>query len=79
MKRIWLDKEGGKKRPIGISALEDKIVQKAVAKILDVIYDKDFHTFSHGFREDHSQHMALHELREQNINFVVDADVSGFF
>ncbi|MCP4309677.1 MAG: group II intron reverse transcriptase/maturase, partial [Bacteroidetes bacterium] len=83
VKRIWIDKEGGKKRPIGISALEDKIVQKAVAKILDVIYDRNFHGFSHGFREGHSQHMALHELRAQcrtqNINFVIDADVSGFF
>lgn len=83
VKRIWIDKEGGKKRPIGISALEDKIVQKGVAKILDVIYDRNFYDFSHGFREGHSQHMALHELREQcrkqNINFIIDADVSGFF
>ncbi len=48
-----------------LQALEDKIVQKAVAKILDVVYDRNFHGFSHGFREGHSQHMALHELREQ--------------
>lgn len=83
VKRIWIDKEGGKKRPIGISALEDKIVQKAVAKILDVVYGWNFHGFSHGFREGHSQHMALHELREQsrkqNINWIIDADVCGFF
>ncbi len=83
VKRIWIDKEGGKKRPIGISALEDKIVQKAVAKILNVVYDSIFHGFSHGFREGHSQHMALDELRKQcigkNINFIIDADVSGFF
>jgi len=83
VKRIWIDKEGGKKRPIGISALEDKIVQKAAAKILDVVYDRNFYGFSHGFREGHSQHMALDELREQcrqkNINWIIDADVCGFF
>ncbi len=83
VKRIWIDKEGGKKRPIGISALEDKIVQKAAAKILDVVYSSKFHGFSHGFREGHSQHMALDELRKQcigkNINWIIDADVSGFF
>ena len=83
VQRIWIDKDGGKKRPIGISALEDKIVQKAAAKILDVVYDRNFHGFSHGFREGHSQHMALDELREQcrkkNINWIIDADVSGFF
>ncbi len=83
VKRIWIDKEGGKKRPIGISALEDKIVQKAAAKILNVVYDSKFHGFSHGFREGHSQHMALDELRKQchgkNINWIIDADVSGFF
>jgi len=81
--RIWIDKEGGKKRPIGISALEDKIVQKAAATILNVVYEDVFHDFSHGFREGHSQHMAIAELRElcnkKNINWIVDADVSGFF
>ncbi|QTA93405.1 reverse transcriptase domain-containing protein [Desulfonema magnum] len=83
VKRIWLDKENGEKRPIGIPALEDKIVQKAVETVLYVIYDVDFYDFSHGFRKGHSQHMAIHEVREQclrlNINWVVDADVSGFF
>jgi len=83
VKRIWIDKEGGKKRPIGITALEDKIVQKAVATLLNAVFDRNFHGFSHGFREGHSQHMALAELREQcrkmNINWIIDADVSGFF
>ena len=83
VKRIWIDKEGGKKRPIGIAALEDKIVQKAAASILTAVFDNKFHGFSHGFREGHSQHMALHELREQcramNVNWIIDADVSGFF
>ena len=83
VKRIWIEKEGGKKRPIGISALEDKIVQKAAATILNVVYDGKFHPFSHGFREGHSQHEAIIELREQcqkmNVNWIVDADVTGFF
>ena len=65
VKRIWVDKEGGKKRPIGIPALEDKIVRKAVATILGVVYEPLFHDFSHGFRPDHSQHMALSELRDK--------------
>ena len=83
VKRIWLEKEDGRKRPIGIPALEDKIVQKATETILYVIYDVDFYDFSHGFRKGHSQHEAIHEVREQclklNINWIVDADVSGFF
>jgi group II intron reverse transcriptase/maturase len=83
VKRIWLEKENREFRPIGIPALEDKIVQKAVETILCVIYDVDFYDFSYGFRKGRSQHDALHELREQcgklRINWIVDADVSGFF
>lgn len=83
VKRIWIEKEGGKLRPIGIPALEDKIVQKAVVSIMNAIYEVDFHEFSYGFRKGHSQHMALNDLREQcrkkNINWIVDADISGFF
>ena len=83
VKRIWIDKENGKKRPIGIPALEDKIVQKAVATILDAIYEVDFYDFSYAFRRGHSQHMALHELREKclklNIGWIVSADITGLF
>ena len=83
VKRIWIDKEGGKKRPIGIPALEDKIVQRAVSTILNVIYDVNFFDFSHAFRKGHSQHKALHELREMcrklNIGWIVSADISGLF
>jgi len=70
VKRIWIDKEGGKKRPIGIPALEDKIVQSAVSTILNVVFDVNFYDFSHAFRKGHSQHMAIHELREscRNLN-----------
>ena len=83
VKRIWVDKEGGKKRPIGIPALEDKIVQKAAATILGVLYEPLFHDFSHGFRPGHSQHKALSELREMchelNINWILSADITGLF
>jgi group II intron reverse transcriptase/maturase len=83
VKRIWIDKEGGKKRPIGIPALEDKIVQRAVSTLLNVIYDVNFYDFSHAFRKDHSQHKALHELREKclklNIGWIVSADITGLF
>jgi len=83
VKRIWVDKEDGKERPIGIPALEDKIVQKAVATILGVVYEPIFHEFSHGFRPGHSQHKALHELREKcrklSINWILSADIKGLF
>ena len=83
VERVWIDKEDGKKRPIGKPGFEDKIVQRAVVMILEVIYNHVFYDFSHGFRKGHSQHQALHELRERcllmNIGWIVDADVSGFF
>lgn len=83
VERVWIDKEGGKKRPIGKPCFEDKIVQRAVIMILEAIYGDVFHPFSHGFRKGHSQHQALHELREQciklGIRWIVDADVSGYF
>lgn len=83
VKRIWVEKEGGQKRPIGIPALEDKIVQKAVTTLLGVVYEPIFHDFSHGYRPGHSQHKALSELREKcrklNINWILSADISGLF
>ena len=83
VERVWLDKEDGRKRPIGKPVLEDKIVQRAVAMLLEAVYEQDFHDFSYGFREGRSPHQALHELREQcmgmNIGWIVDLDVCGFF
>ena len=83
VKRAWIDKGGGKKRPIGIPALEDKIAGRAVTMLLEAVYDNDFHSFSHGFRKGHSQHMAIKELRDQcyatGTKWIVDADVSEFF
>jgi len=83
VKRVWIDKENGKKRPIGITALEDKIVQRAVEMLLSPIYEQMFYDFSHGYRRGHSPHQALKELREQctrlNIKWIVSADISGLF
>jgi len=83
VKRVWLEKEGNKKRPIGIPCLEDKIVGRAVSMLLESIYENDFHYFSYGFRPNRNQHMALKEIWDQctynNIRWIVDADVQGFF
>jgi len=83
VKRIWIDKEDGKERPIGIPALEDKIVQRAVVTLLQTVYDIQFYEFSHAFRRDHNQHQAIGELREQcrqlNIGWIVSADITGLF
>ncbi len=83
VERVWLDKEDGRKRPIGKPTFEDKIVQRAVVMLLEPIYEQEFYDFSHGFRKGHSAHQALHEMREacrqQNINWIIDADVSRFF
>ena len=83
VKRVWIEKEGGDKRPLGIPEFEDKIVQRAVEMLLSAIYEEDFHEFSHGFRKGRSQHKALHELREQcrqkNVNWILTADITGLF
>jgi len=83
VKRVWIDKDDGRKRPIGIPVLEDKIVQRAVTMLLESVYEQEFLYFSYGFRPGRNQHQALHELREQCMNnpirVILDVDVSGFF
>jgi len=83
VKRVWLDKEDGKKRPIGKPVLEDKIAQRAVVMILEAIYEQVFYSFSYGFRIGRSPQEALRELRKRcmgmNIKWILDVDVSGFF
>ncbi len=83
IKRVWIDKDRQRKRPIGLSELEDKIVQKAAEMLLSAIYGQDFYGFSYGFREGKSAHQGLKELRDccrlKNIGWIVDADISGFF
>ncbi len=82
-KRIWLPKPDGRQRPIGIAALEDKIVQQAVAWILNQIFEEDFVGFSYGFRPGRNPHNALDALwvgiTQRKVNWVLDADISSFF
>ena len=70
-------------RPLGIAALEDKIVQSAVVTVLNQIYEEDFRGFSYGFRPGRSQHRALDALyvgiRGKKVNWVVESDLKGFF
>lgn len=82
-KRIWINKEDGRKRPIGIAIVEDKIVQQAVVWILNQIYEEDFVGYSYGFRPGRSQHNALDAvwvgITQCRINWVLDADIRSFF
>ncbi len=82
-KRAWISKEDGRRRPLGLAALEDKIVQQAVKTVLEQIYEVDFMGFSYGFRPGRSQHNALDALwvgiTMRKVNWVLDADIRGFF
>jgi len=81
--RVYIEKEDGSKRPIGIPTTEDKVVQGAVVEILSAIYEVDFHGFSYGFRPGKSAHDALRALQtvlqKGKVNWVIDADISKFF
>src|SRR5229473_3327741 len=82
-KRAYIPKQDGRQRPLGIAALEDKIVQHAVVTILNQIYEVDFRGFSYGSRPERSQHQALDALtvgiERKRVNWVLDADIRGFF
>ena len=82
-RRVYIQKEDGRQRPLGVAALEDKIVQQAVVTILNQIYEEDFLGFSYGFRPGRSQHDALdalsYALLKKKVNYVLDADIRGFF
>jgi group II intron reverse transcriptase/maturase len=82
-RRSYIPKEDGSKRPLAVAALEDKIVQRAVAAVLSAIYEEDFLGFSYGFRPGRSQHDALDALivgiGSRKVNFILDADIRSFF
>ena len=83
VKRVFIPKGDGRQRPLGVTTLEDKVVQRATVEVLNVVYEIDFVGFSYGFRPGRSQHMALDALavgiQQRKVNWVVDADIRGFY
>ena len=82
-RRTYIAKADGRQRPLAVAALEDKIVQKATAAVLNSIYEEDFLGFSYGFRPGRGQHDALDALvvgiTTKRVNFILDADIRSFF
>src|SRR5207249_5030756 len=83
LRRRYIPKPDGRQRPLGIAALEDKIVQRAVVEVLNAVYEADFVGFSYGFRPGREPHDALDAvtlgIESRKVNWVLDADIREFF
>ena len=82
VRRVFITKEDGRQRPLGVTTLEDKIVQRATVEVMNAIYESDFLDFSYGYRPGRRQHQALDALAvglEKRVDWVLDGDISGFF
>ncbi len=83
VRRVFITKEDGRQRPLGVTTLEDKLVQRALVLVLNSIYETDFVGYSYGFRPERSAHDALDALsvgiQRRRVNWVLDADIRGFF